>query len=91
MKLLSIIIPVYNAEKTIGRCLDSILCQNTQNAEIIVVNDGSTDRSQALCEAYVAENDNVPAYLRPETQGWIWRKVNLFCLLTTMTRYLRTI
>lgn len=59
MKLFSIIIPVYNAEATIGRCLDSILCQDTQNTEIIVINDGSTDRSLALCEDYAAENDNI--------------------------------
>ena len=59
MKLLSIIIPVYNAEETIGRCLGSILCQDTRNAEIIVINDGSTDRSLALCEEYAAENDNI--------------------------------
>ena len=59
MKLFSIIIPVYNAEATIGRCLDSILCQDTQNTEIIVINDGSTDRSLALCEDYAAENDNL--------------------------------
>lgn len=59
MKLFSIIIPVYNAEATIGRCLDSILCQNTQNAEIIVINDGSTDNSLALCEDYAAKNSNI--------------------------------
>lgn len=54
MKLpkLSIIIPVYNAEKYIGRCLDSILSQSFSDFEIILVNDGSKDSTQVICENY---------------------------------------
>lgn len=51
----SVIIPVYNAEKTIGRCLDSLLCQQRRDVQILLVNDGSTDGSAGLCKAY-AEN-----------------------------------
>lgn len=43
---LSIIVPMYNCEKTIERCIDSILNQSFQNFELIIVNDGSTDHSE---------------------------------------------
>ena len=49
---LSIIIPVYNAEKYIERCLNAILNNNLQDIEIIVVNDGSTDRTCNILEKY---------------------------------------
>ena len=45
MNKISIIIPVYNVEKYIGKCLDSIINQTYKNLEIIVINDGSTDNS----------------------------------------------
>ena len=56
MILYSVIIPVYNAEKTLSRCVDSLLNQNCSDAEIILVNDGSTDGSKALCQQYADSN-----------------------------------
>lgn len=50
--LVSVIVPVYNAEKRLGRCIESICAQTWQNLEILLLNDGSTDESQAICEAY---------------------------------------
>lgn len=47
---ISIIVPVYNAEKTIEKCLSSICNQTFKDLEIIVINDGSTDNSYSLCE-----------------------------------------
>lgn len=52
MPLLSIIVPVYNVEKYLEECLNSILSQTNQNFELILVNDGSTDGSVAICEMY---------------------------------------
>ena len=49
----SIIIPVYNGEETIGRCLDSILTQDHPDTEIILINDGSTDGTDSICSLYV--------------------------------------
>ena len=43
--LISIIIPIYNVEKYLNRCLDSVMKQSFQDIEIILVNDGSTDNS----------------------------------------------
>lgn len=48
--LISVIVPVYNAEKYLTRCIDSICNQTYNNLEIILVNDGSTDTSKHLCE-----------------------------------------
>ncbi len=50
--LISVVIPVYNVSKYLKQCLDSILNQTYHNLEILLVNDGSTDDSLAICEAY---------------------------------------
>lgn len=59
MLLISIIIPVYNAEKYINRCIKSIVNQSYSELEIIVVNDGSTDNSLSLCETIAAQDDRI--------------------------------
>ena len=55
----SVIIPVYNAEKTLRRCVDSLLTQQYGDAEIILVNDGSTDSGGEICKEYAASNRQV--------------------------------
>ena len=49
---LSVIVPVYNVEPYIKRCLDNLINQTYQNLEIILVDDGSTDRSGTICDEY---------------------------------------
>lgn len=56
---LSILIPVYNTENYLSRCLDSVFNQTLQQIEIIIVNDGSTDSSQAILEEYVARDSRI--------------------------------
>ncbi len=53
----SVIVPIYNEEKRIGNCLDSIINQTYENMEIILINDGSTDRSLEICQEY-ADHDS---------------------------------
>ncbi|RGS75650.1 glycosyltransferase family 2 protein [Ruminococcus bromii] len=48
--VISVIVPTYNSEKTIERCLLSILKQTYENLEVIVVNDGSSDSTETICE-----------------------------------------
>lgn len=54
----SVIIPAYNAEKTIKRCVDTITSQNRADVEIIVINDGSTDGTDIICKALQAKHSN---------------------------------
>ena len=53
---ISVIIPVYNQEKYVGKCIRSVLGQSFQDFEVIIVNDGSTDKSLKICQKY-AESD----------------------------------
>ena len=55
----TVIIPVYNAEKTICRCLDSLLLQPHSNTEILLIDDGSTDSSESICRSYVGTHRDV--------------------------------
>ncbi len=64
----SIIIPVYNAEKTIEKCLESIINQKYENLEIILVNDGSTDNSKEILEQY-KEKDSRIILINKENTG----------------------
>lgn len=52
MPLLSVIIPIYNVEKYLHQCVDSVLCQHFDNMEIILVNDGSPDNCPQICNEY---------------------------------------
>lgn len=55
----SIIVPIYNTEEYLPRCLDSIMNQTYRDFELILVNDGSTDNSVEVCKKYWKENSNV--------------------------------
>ncbi len=62
MKKISVIVPVYNVEKYLNKCLTSLIKQTYKNFEIIVINDGSIDNSLAICNKYANKYDNVKVY-----------------------------
>ena len=62
MKKISVIIPVYNTQKFLIKCLDSIERQEYKNLEVIVVNDGSTDESEKIIKKYNEKYDNIKYY-----------------------------
>lgn len=57
--MVSIIIPVYNVEKYLNQCIDSVTTQSYKNLEIILVDDGSTDDSGKICDEYLAKDNRI--------------------------------
>lgn len=62
--LISIIVPFYNVERYLKQCLESILNQTYHNLEIVLVNDGSTDRSQNICDQYMKRDNRVKVFYK---------------------------
>lgn len=65
MASLSVIIPVYDSLSTLDRCVESVLQQNVDGMEVILVDDGSTDGSSALCDSIAVRNESVRVIHRP--------------------------
>ena len=57
--LISVIVPVYNAEKYLSHCIESILNQTYKNIEVILVDDGSTDTSLKICMDYARKDNRI--------------------------------
>ena len=66
--LISVVVPVYNVEKYVGQCIESIINQTYKNLEIILVDDGSTDNSGKICDEY-AKKDNRIKVIHKENEG----------------------
>lgn len=65
---ISVIVPIYNAEKTLRKCVDSLLAQTFQNFEILLIDDGSPDQCGAICDEY-AKQDSRVRVIHQENQG----------------------
>ena len=68
MELVSVIVPVYNVEKYLARCIQSVCGQSYQGLEIILVDDGSKDKSGVICDEY-AERDGRIKVIHKENGG----------------------
>lgn len=66
--MITIIVPVYNVEKVIGRCIESVISQVYHDWELILVDDGSCDNSGAICDGYALKNKNIRV-IHQENQG----------------------
>jgi len=66
--VISVIIPMYNAEKYVEKCIESLIKQTYQNLEIIIVNDGSTDGSKEVCEKYTQKDSRI-TLINTENRG----------------------
>ena len=60
--ILSVIVPVYNTKEHLSRCIDSVLSQSFSDFELLLVDDGSTDESGAICDAYSAKDSRVRVF-----------------------------
>jgi len=78
--LISIGIPVYNGEKFISSAIDSILCQTFQDFELIISDNGSTDRTHEICEKYAANDERIRYYRYDHNRGAAWNFNNVFAL-----------
>lgn len=85
---LSIIVPVYNAADCLHRCVDSILAQTFSDFEVILVDDGSTDGSALICDAYAAQNSRVRVIHQPNSGSSHTRKVGF---LSAVGRYVGSV
>ena len=65
MKLISVIVPVYNTEKYIEKCVMSILNQTYKNLEIILIDDGSTDNSPQICDSLAKKDNRITVIHQP--------------------------
>lgn len=68
-KKISIIVPVYNTEKYLRKCLDSLVNQTLDNIDIIIVNDGSTDKSEEIINEYINKYNDKITYIKQENMG----------------------
>ena len=57
--MVSVIIPVYNTQEYLRRCIESVLAQSHTDLEVILVDDGSTDNSSAICKQYAEKDDRI--------------------------------
>ena len=78
LPLVSVVVPVYNSDKTLDACIQSIMRQSYQNFEIILINDGSTDRSLDIMRSYEASDSRVividklnEGLLKTRQAGWL--------------------
>ena len=56
---ISVIVPVYNVEKYLSECIDSILAQTFRNFELILIDDGSKDKSGEICDGYALKESRI--------------------------------
>jgi len=66
---ISVVIPVYNGEKYLAKTIESCLIQTYQNKEILLINDGSTDKTENICQDYQKKNPDIIRYFRKENGG----------------------
>ena len=59
MPLISVIIPIYNTERLLPKCIESVLAQTLSDIEIILIDDGSTDESGKICDSYACKDKRI--------------------------------
>ena len=83
-ELITIVVPIYNVEKYLKQCLESLISQTYKNIEIILINDGSTDGSKKICEEFAKKdtriiviNQKIVVCLQHEIQELIMQMVSI--------------
>ena len=79
------IVPVHNGTAYLEECIDSILAQDCEALEVLIINDGSTDDTAAVCERLCGQHSCLRVSQRHATVGWNRQKALILCLWTPMT------
>lgn len=74
---ISIIVPVYNAERYLRRCVDSILAQTFNDFEVLLIDDGSKDHSGAICDEYAQQDDRVRVWHKENGGGQLGKECRI--------------
>lgn len=77
LPLISCIVPIYNSEEYLQRCIESILAQDYPNIELILIDDGSTDSSSRICDQYAAQYKSIIVYHKRNEGASLARKYGL--------------
>lgn len=88
MGLISLIIPIFNAEKTLQRCLDSVRQQTYSNLEVILIDDGSTDGSRNICMSYTKRDSRLRYLYQPNAGVSAARNLGLDAATGTYVAFL---
>ena len=86
MPFVTLIIPIYNAERYLRRCLDSVMEQTYADMEVLLMNDGSTDGSLAICREY--EEKDLRFRTIDKNLPWRWQRIRrIFTTVLCGTNY----
>jgi len=88
LEKVSIIVPVYNTANYLDECIESVLMQTYHNIEIILVDDGSTDESPAICDRYAAQDPRIRCIHKPNRGAADSRNVGMSAALGTWILFL---
>ena len=78
--MISVIVPVYNAEKFIDRCIKSILNQNYNDFEIILVDDGSPDKCPKICDEWAEKDERIKVIHKIISNYFSWTSFSPQCI-----------
>ena len=88
MAKISVIVPIYNAEKYLDRCIESILNQTVKDFELVLVDDGSSDNSPAICDRYAEKYDFIHVIHKPNGGAGESRNFGIERSLKTKSEYI---
>lgn len=88
MKMVSVVIPIYNVEAYLDACVNSVINQSYQNIEIILVDDGSTDSSPQMCDSYAKKDSRIKVIHQPNAGLSMARNAGMACAIGSYIYFL---